>query len=97
MGSVILIRPKFTKTLQPNPPLGLGYLASFLEKHNHKVILIDCWVLKISKEGIFDIIKKVKPTIVGLTALSSHYDEMRELCNFIYNERKKVTINLNFY
>ena len=87
LGTVVLIRPKFTKTLQPNPPIGLGYLASFLEKYGHKVILIDCWIHHFSNEEIFRIIRHTKPDIVGLTALTAHYEEMRELCEFISNER----------
>lgn len=96
MGTVILIRPKFSKTLQPNPPIGLGYLAAFLKKHNHKVILLDCPILNISNEDIFTIIKKYNPSIVGVTALTAHYDEMRELCNFIYDKRKDCNAQLNF-
>lgn len=96
MGKVILIRPKFTKTLQPNPPIGLGYLASYLEKKHHKVFLIDCWVLDITNKEIFEIIKKINPDIVGLTALSSHYEEMRELCNFISYKRAENKNLLNF-
>jgi len=96
LGIVILIRPKFTKSLQPNPPIGLGYLASVLEKNNHKVIVIDCWIHKMSHEDIFAVIKKVKPDIVGLTALTAHYEEMRDLCYFLYQKRKESNGVLKF-
>lgn len=96
MGIVVLIRPRFTQTLQPNPPIGLGYLASVLEKHKHKVILIDCWIQQISNEEIFHLIKRIKPNIVGLTCLTAHYEELRELCNYLYIKRKETINTLNF-
>ncbi len=96
MGTVVLIRPKFPKALQPNPPIGLGYLAAVLKKYNHGVILIDCWVREISNERIFDIIKKVKPDLVGVTALTAHYEEMRELCNYIDFKREESNNQLKF-
>ncbi len=89
MGTVFLIRPNFTRTLQPNPPIGLGYLASFLEKHNHKVIIIDCKVRNLSNEEVFDLIKKYKPDLVGLTALTAYYEDVRELTKFIHKKREE--------
>ena len=96
MGTVILIRPNFTRTLQPNPPIGLGYLASFLEKNNHKVILIDCRIRNISNETLLNLIKKYRPQVVGITALTAYYEEMRKLCNFIYKKREENDKQLNF-
>ncbi|NVM03858.1 MAG: cobalamin B12-binding domain-containing protein, partial [Candidatus Helarchaeota archaeon] len=88
MGTIILIRPTFMKTLQLNPPIGLGYLAAFLEKKSHKVILIDCRTNEFSNDDIIKIIKKYKPKIVGLTALTVYYEEMRELCRYIHVKRE---------
>ena len=50
---VVLIRPLFPKYLQPNPPIGLGYLATMLEQNGFKVHIIDCSLLKISYKKVF--------------------------------------------
>jgi len=56
-------------------PLGLAYLASFLEKDNHKVRIIDSATLDYKKEDIRNQIEKFNPHLVGVTATtSSIYD-----------------------
>jgi len=52
-------------------PLGLGYLASVLEKENHKVKIIDAPVLDYTLEDIKEEIKEFKPDWVGITSVTS--------------------------
>ncbi len=49
------------------PSLALGYLAAVLEKNNIKVKIIDADILRLNERDLFKIIKKVPPTIIGLT------------------------------
>ena len=51
-------------------PLGLGYIASFLEKEGYEVSIIDAYVKRYSHEKIGDIIREQKPDVVGITCLS---------------------------
>lgn len=51
-------------------PLGLGYIASFLEREGHEVVLIDAYVKKYSHERLGELIKDQKPDVVGITCLS---------------------------
>lgn len=74
----------------------MGYLASYLEKNNHSVILIDCWIHNLTNERIFAVIRKVKPDLVGLTALTAHYEEMRTLSQYISNNRAERSNKLQF-
>lgn len=56
-------------------PLGLAYLASFLEKDNHRVRIIDSATLGYKMEDVKDQIEKFNPQVVGVTATtSSIYD-----------------------
>ena len=56
-------------------PLGLTYLASFLEKGNHTVRIIDSASLGYKIKDVKDQIKKFNPHLVGVTATtSSIYD-----------------------
>lgn len=52
------------------PPLGIGYIASSLEKAGHKVDIIDAIALALSKEQVLERIRKFNPKVVGITAMT---------------------------
>lgn len=49
------------------PSLGICYIASALEKNNHKVEIIDAYVEGLSLKGLLSRLKKSKPELVGVT------------------------------
>jgi len=54
-----------------NPPLGLLYIAAYLEKHTqHKVEILDTQVEEIAYNRLKDIIAKKNPDLVGITAMT---------------------------
>lgn len=62
---VLLIYPKSKIWNMPTQmPLGLGYLASTLEKDGHEVKIFDMMVEEIVLE---DVIKNFKPELVGIS------------------------------
>jgi radical SAM superfamily enzyme YgiQ (UPF0313 family) len=82
---LLLLRPKIRiEIAQPNPPLGLGYLAGILRAHGHRVDLLDCAIMKDSYTRIRDQIKALNPDVIGITALSSYYSEMRRLARVLH-------------
>ena len=52
------------------PPLGLAYIASSLIKAGHDVDIIDAIAMALSKDDVDSRIKKFKPKIVGITAMT---------------------------
>lgn len=66
------------------PPLGLCYLASFLEKNNFTIKVID---LNVFRGDIINFIGSFEPDIIGVTAAT-----------IVFNSAKKLlkTIKLNF-
>ena len=64
------------------PPIGLAYIASYLKKYSNfkDVIIID-------REDPINIIKKYKPDIIGLSAVSEQFYDVKELAK----ELKKIT------
>ncbi|MHA1325663.1 MAG: cobalamin-dependent protein, partial [Candidatus Helarchaeota archaeon] len=75
MTNLLLLRPKITIfNAQPNPPLGLGYLAGILRVHGHQVGIIDCANTKETYFQIRSRIQSMQPDVIGITALSAYYD-----------------------
>ena len=68
----------------PNPPLGLGYLAALLRAHGHQVDILDCAIMRESYLEIIPKIKSLNPDVIGITALSSYYSEMRRLARILH-------------
>ncbi len=61
----------FDQEIDYLPPLGILYLAGYLEKFsNHQVKVIDCGVEQINYQQLAEKIKDYQPDLVGLTALS---------------------------
>ena len=55
----------------PMPPLGLMYIAAYLEKYtNHEIKILDCLIEKINHEQLKEKIKQEKPNVVGITTLT---------------------------
>lgn len=49
-------------------PLGIGYIAAVLEKNNFDVKIIDCRVSKIDFIKLLEILKRLNPDVIGMTA-----------------------------
>jgi len=79
---ILLINPppfchgRYSRFLEKEPiqtytmPLGLGYIASFLEKHGYNVSIIDAYAKNYSYQKLEVLIKDISPDIVGITCLS---------------------------
>jgi len=54
-----------------NPPLGLLYLAAYLQKHSkHQIEILDCQVEELNYEQIEEKIKEKNPDAIGLTTMT---------------------------
>jgi len=52
------------------PPLGLLYIAAVLEQEGHKAQVLDSQALNLTTQETKDEIKKAKPALVGITAMT---------------------------
>lgn len=73
--NICLISPKWNKMVNSYPPLGLGYLAAYLERDGHRVTIFDLG-LEPNTPLTDDIaaIVATKPDLIGLTAMSTNYE-----------------------
>lgn len=60
------------------PPLGLSFVAASLEKAGFKVQMLDNYLIKKTFDELKQIIKKIKPEIVGITCSSASYPKCVE-------------------
>lgn len=72
------------------PPLGLAYIASFLEQYGYKVNIIDQDVHQFSKKQIEEILNRQKPDIVGITCTSFTFLQAKKVAELI----KKIFPNV---
>jgi len=65
------------------PPLGVGYLASALEQHGHRVKLLDAPSLSLEKQEILKAVGEEVPDIIGISCLTTYADAAYELAEGI--------------
>lgn len=68
---ILLIKPPSQNQKTFSLPLGLAYIASYLEKNNYQVKIIDSRASKYKKKDIKKEIKKFNPDAVGATAITT--------------------------
>lgn len=58
-------------------PLGLGYIATYLDKAGIEVEFVDCVKEKISVKQIVDLINKRNPDFWGMNVFTQNYDKVK--------------------
>jgi len=79
----------------PMPPLGLMYVAAYLEKHtNHKIQILDCLIEKMSHEQLKERIKQERPDVVGITTLTFTLIDVLQTAKIIKNINPNIKVVL---
>lgn len=65
------------------PPIILAYVAAILEKHGHKVIIIDAKALKLSKEDALKILLSFRPDILGFRAETYYFHDALDWIRYL--------------
>lgn len=93
MPEILLINPKIRNAEYFWPPLGLAYIASYLEKYSFKVKIIDANALRIEDEKIIETIEN-EPIIVGITAMTPYINSAWRIAQTIKQKFPKTLIIL---
>ncbi len=88
---VVLIRPNYDSHII-TPPLGLGYLSSFLKRDGIKTVIIDGLREKLGSEEILQRVLTERPDAVGITCLTAFYNEVVKLARLIKKNNIKCII-----
>jgi radical SAM superfamily enzyme YgiQ (UPF0313 family) len=75
---------------QFEPPIGILYIASVLEKAGHEVEIIDNFIKKIPNEKLIKIILEKNPDIVGFSLYITNYKSASEIMKEIKKKNKKI-------
>lgn len=87
--NIALLRPNYHSHLI-TPPLGIGYLSSFLKSKNHNVRIIDGLNLELSNEHIADLCSDVHVACISI--LSSYLIQAADLSRRLKRAGKIVVI-----
>jgi anaerobic magnesium-protoporphyrin IX monomethyl ester cyclase len=61
------------------PPLGLGYIATYLEQNGINVRLIDAVDQKITLKNLINTLRKEKPNYIGVNIFTTNYELVRDM------------------
>jgi radical SAM superfamily enzyme YgiQ (UPF0313 family) len=78
-----------------NPPLGLLYVAAYLEKHSkHSLSVIDAQVEKLDYDSLESRVSSAKPDIVGMTAMTMTMIDVLKTADIIKKTDKNIRVIL---
>ena len=78
-----------------NPPLGLLYIAAYLEKHSdHDIAVIDSQVEELDYDALDSRIRSVKPEIVGITAMTMTLIDVMNTANLVKKVDNQIKVVL---
>lgn len=93
---IALVQP-FFDTVIVTPPIGIGYLSSYLKSYGYDVILIDALKDNLKEEDVFRILQTNKIDILGITCASLFYKEVVNLSLYVKEHDKKIKIVIGVY
>lgn len=73
-------------------PVGIGYIAAYLEENNFKVDILDNEVECLNKYEISEVIENKSYDFIGLTGMSSNYNYIKRLSRLIKEKTGKPII-----
>ena len=86
---IVLVRPNYDSHII-TPPLGIGYLSSYLNRNGVSAVIIDGLRDHLSPEDLLKKILMERPDAVGITCLTSFYNEAVDLSLKLKKENLKV-------
>jgi len=73
------------------PPLGIGYIAAYLERDGHEVQILDACAMELNIEQTVERVQQYRPDLVGITVLTNYADRAKELSESIKKRMPHVT------
>lgn len=74
------------------PPLGIAYVAASLERAGFSVSIIDAPAMNFARDDVLTLLKRNKPTLVGVTTMTSSFHGALEACSLAKEAGATVVI-----
>ena len=74
------------------PPLGLAYIAAYIEQYGYDVKIIDAPPLELTMDQVLKIAKKYNPDVIGIQSLTTNYYEAINVANLLKEEMSSIPI-----
>jgi len=87
---ILLISPDYRWHL--NPPLGLAYIASYLERCGYSAAILDLATLNLKRTEIMRHLEKVNPKMIGITFTTSQFDQVKTLSRMVRQLSKDIPV-----
>ncbi len=88
---IVLVRPNYESHII-TPPLGLGYLASYLKQHGIEATIIDGLRDGLPEDTLLKQIAAQQPDVVGITCLTAFYHQVVSLSRQLKQRGMRVVI-----
>ena len=85
---VLLIEPNYDCHVI-HPPLGLGYLAAWLEREAHDVSIFNGTLYKADERDFLKEIKSFSPDLIGISVMTRAHNKTKKLIKTIKEEMEK--------
>lgn len=88
---VLLLQPNYDSHVV-HPPLGLGYLAAFLEEKGYSVTIYDGTLKNATLDDYLLAVKKFEPDLVGISVLTRGHNKTKEMIKALKRKFPKIPI-----
>lgn len=83
---------KLKRFSNPQPSIGIAYIAAVLRENGHDVKVVDAYVNSHTLEEIMNMVEKYAPAVVGMSVLTPSADIVYEISRNIRNIFPHITI-----
>lgn len=88
---ILLLQPNYAAHIV-HPPLGLGYLASFLRKNGYKVSIFDGSLKNALIKDFSQAVSEYEPDLIGISVLTRGHNQIKCIIKALKQEFKKIPI-----
>lgn len=79
---ILFVHPHYL-THVVSPPLGIGYISSYLKREGHDTSLLDLNVSNVGRDGIADRVARYRPDVVGVPIMCTGMDQARAVVDAV--------------
>ena len=88
---ILLIYPPYTYP-KKSPPIGLAYVAAYLEREGYSVRIMDMAVTDVDDRALKSEIMRTAPRLVGISFMTNQFREAVRISNIVKEVDRNITV-----